>query len=111
MQYPYDWQSGSTLTGKSGHQEPGRTIALHSLAVLPRFQRRGVGKTLLLAFIQRMEASGVADRISLIAHEPLISYYEGLGFENRGVSQCKYGLLGAAKWFDLVSASIKAIFV
>lgn len=53
----------------------------------------------MLAYIQRMETHGVADRIALIAHEELIPYYESLGFENKGKSEAQFGGGG---WFALV---------
>ena len=84
---------------KLGHKEEGRTVCIHSLAVLPEYQKRGLGKTLMMAYIQRMEAHGVADRLALIAHEELIPYYEGLGFENKGKSEAQFGGGG---WFALV---------
>ncbi|WPG99395.1 Hypothetical protein R9X50_00220900 [Acrodontium crateriforme] len=84
---------------KLGHQETGRTICIHSLAVLPEFQSRGLGRTLMKAYLQRMEGQGVADRAALITHEPLIPYYESLGFVNQGPSPCKFGGGG---WFDMI---------
>lgn len=84
---------------KLGHKEEGRTVCIHSLAVLPEYQKRGLGKTLMMAYIQRMETHGVADRLALIAHEELIPYYEGLGFENKGKSEAQFGGGG---WFSLV---------
>jgi len=82
-----------------GHREEGRTICIHSLAVLPEYQNRGLGKTLMLAYIQRLESHGIADRIALIAHEELIPYYEGFGFTSQGKSEAQFGGGG---WFDLV---------
>lgn len=82
-----------------GHQENGRTIAVHSLAVLPAFRNRGLGKIIMKSYQQRIESSGIADRLSLVAHDDLISFYEKLGFMNKGASQCKFGTGG---WFDVV---------
>ena len=84
---------------KLGHKEEGRTVCIHSLAVLPEYQRRGLGKTLIKAYLHRMESHDVADRAALIAHEGLIPFYEGLGFENKGKSEAKFGGGG---WFDMV---------
>ncbi len=72
---------------KIGHKETGRTLCVHSLAVLPQYQKRGLGKTLLKAYLQRMETQGVADRVAIIAHEELIPYYENFGFKNLGKSK------------------------
>lgn len=82
-----------------GHQEHGRTIAIHSLAVLPQYQRRNLGKTLLKAYTQRMESAGIADRIALLAHPHLSKFYEEQGFSNKGESKCKSHGGG---WHDLV---------
>lgn len=82
-----------------GHKEEGRTICIHSLAVLPQYQGKGLGKTLMKAYIQRMENQGVADRAALIAHDHLIPYYEKFGFENKGKSKAQFGGGG---WFDMV---------
>lgn len=87
------------LEASIGHKEDGRTICIHSLAVLPDYQKRGLGKTLMKAYLQRMESHGVADRVALITHEALIPYYEALGFESKGKSQAKFGGGG---WFDMV---------
>jgi GNAT superfamily N-acetyltransferase len=89
----------STPDPTLGHKEDGRTICIHSLAVLPQYQRRGLGKTLMEAYIQRIESHGVADRLALIAHEHLIPYYESFGFVNKGKSECQFGGGG---WFDMV---------
>ncbi|KAF2489119.1 acyl-CoA N-acyltransferase [Lophium mytilinum] len=82
-----------------GHNEHGRTICLHSLAVLPEYQNLGLGRTVVLAFVQRMQSAGMADRVALLAHEQLVTFYERLGFENRGKSKATYGGGG---WFDMV---------
>lgn len=84
---------------RRGHKEDGRTIAVHSLAVLPEYQGRGLGKTLVRAFLQRLESQGVGDRCALLSHEGLVPYYESLGFENKGRSEASFGGGG---WFDLV---------
>lgn len=84
---------------KHGHKEAGRTLCIHSLAVLPEYQGKGLGKTLMKAYLQRMESHGVAERAALIAHEGLIPYYEGFGYVNKGKSEVKFGGGG---WFDMV---------
>jgi len=98
MALPDNW---STLTSQpsTGHQEAGRTVCIHSLAVLPAFQGQGLGKLLLKSYIQRIESSGLADRIALIAHDHLISFYQGMGFENKGPSKAQFGGGG---WTDMV---------
>lgn len=84
---------------KLGHKEHGRTVCIHSLAILPEYQHRGLGKVLVKAYLQRMESHGVADRAALIAHDHLISYYEQFGFVNKGESGAQFGGGG---WYDMI---------
>jgi len=69
MDYPLDWESEHPAASTKGHRAEGRTICLHSLAVLPNFQGKNLGRTLLMAYTNQMDGTGIADRISLIAHE------------------------------------------
>jgi ribosomal protein S18 acetylase RimI-like enzyme len=69
MDYPKDWESPTSATSTVGHQEMGRTIALHSVAILPEFQNRGLGRVLMLSYMQHMNGAGIADRLALIAHD------------------------------------------
>lgn len=91
MEYPPDWRAGPSSSERRGHQEHGRTIAVHSLAALPEFEGRGLGKLVMKSYMQRMEASGIADRIALLAHDHLAKYYEVLGFRNSGKSEATFG--------------------
>ena len=52
------------------------------------------------SYQQRMETSGVADRIALLAHDHLVKIYEGMGFEWKGKSDARFGGGG---WNNLVS--------
>ena len=67
--------------------------------MLPDFQRRGLAKTIMKSYQQRMETSGIADRIALLAHEHLVKMYERMGFEDKGKSGVKFGGGG---WTNLV---------
>jgi hypothetical protein len=69
MAYPSDWESDHPATSPLGHQEGGRTIALHSVAILPHFQGRGLGRILMMAYMQQMNGAGIADGLALIAHD------------------------------------------
>lgn len=84
---------------KKGHKDEGRTVCIHSLAVLPEFQRRGLGRTLMKEYLERLKAQDVADRAALIAHGHLVQYYESLGFESKGESAAQFGGGG---WIDMV---------
>jgi ribosomal protein S18 acetylase RimI-like enzyme len=82
-----------------GNKEQGRTVAIHSLAVLPEFQHKGLGSTIMKAYLDRLAKQDVADRAALIAHEEMIPYYEKFGFKNKGKSAAQFGGGG---WFDMV---------
>lgn len=99
MDYPKDWNSEKPEPSNLGHQEAGRTIVLHSVAVLPQFQGRGIGRILMMAYMQQMNGAGIADRLALIAHEHMTPWYEKLAFTNKGKSICEFGGGG---WFDMV---------
>ena len=100
MECPVDWQSSSSAGEIHGHRDGGRTIAVHSVAILPAYQNRGLGKTIVRSHTQRMETSGIGDRVALLAHDPLINFYEKAGFQNKGKSDVNFGGGG---WNDMVS--------
>lgn len=52
------------------------------------------------AYIKYIKGERIpADRIVLIAHDYLIRFYEHAGFENQGVSECRFA---GDLWTDLV---------
>jgi GNAT superfamily N-acetyltransferase len=69
MDYPRDWKDEHPAPSELGHLEEGRTIVLHSVAMAPQVQGRGLGRVLLLAYMQHMNGAGIADRLVLIAHD------------------------------------------
>jgi ribosomal protein S18 acetylase RimI-like enzyme len=107
MEVPSDWKTSGASTGKIGHQEEGRTVAVHSLAVLPSLQNRGLGSTLLKAFVQRLGYVQAADRVVLLAHGELVKFYEKLGFENKGPSKATFG---GGNWVDMASYTMNLSF-
>jgi len=65
MDYPKDWKT-ATAKPAVGHQEGGRTVAIHSLAVIPKLHGCGLGKLIMKSYIQQMNDSGTVDRVALI---------------------------------------------
>ena len=59
------------------------------------------------SYQQRMETSGIADRLALLAHDHLVPMYEGLGFEGRGKSDVRFAGGG---WNNLVSCDFFLFF-
>lgn len=87
------------LPPHGGHNPQGRTIALHSLAVLPGYQNKGIGSIALKDYIKRMGRTGAYDRIAIITYETLVPYYEKFGFRSLGPSKAQFGGGG---WIDMV---------
>jgi GNAT superfamily N-acetyltransferase len=70
MDYPKDWRARSARVAEPvGHQEGGKTVALHSFAVLPRVHRCGLGQMLMRAFLDQMKSCGLVQRVALICQE------------------------------------------
>jgi putative acetyltransferase len=82
----------ATLVRPDGSTETGRILALGPLAVLPSFQRRGVGAALMRAAVQRADAAGFA-AIVLLGHP---TYYPRFGFRPARAQ----GLLPPVDWRD-----------
>jgi len=99
MDYPKDWASENPTPSTAGHQEGGRTIVLHSVAILPELQSRGLGRILVTAYVQQMNGAGIADRLALIAHDHKVGWYEKIGFSNKGKSETAFG---DGNWTDLI---------
>ncbi|KAM6511753.1 hypothetical protein FALCPG4_016749 [Fusarium falciforme] len=98
MACPPEWKANPQADYEVGHKKNGTTIALHSLAVSPKYQRSGFGKGLMAAYIGQMKKAGRAERISILTYDRLIPYYQKLGFEHYGKSESEYA--GVA-WHDL----------
>lgn len=80
MGVPSDWRTRGGKSTTLGHQESGRTIALHSLAVAPKLQGCGVGKIILKAYIQQMNNSGLAARVALLCQDVCLLSLAGFPF-------------------------------
>jgi GNAT superfamily N-acetyltransferase len=104
MALPPNWEETPTPPSDLGHKDEGRTLCIHSLAVLPTYQGKGVGTNLLRGYIQRMKESRICDRIALLAEDKMVPFYEMFGFENVGPSEATFG---GVPWNDMVSVSRK----
>lgn len=100
MKIPASANSGVSEGAAIGHQEDGRTIAIHSLAVLPDYQKKGLGTILMKDYIQRMVESETADRIAILTYGHLVRWYqETFGFQRKGESGTTFG---GGEWVDMV---------
>ncbi|KAI1755228.1 acyl-CoA N-acyltransferase [Xylaria castorea] len=102
MDYPRDYKAAKNKNSdkpRVGHQETGRTLCIHSLAVHPKLQGVGLGKLILKACMQQVKHSALADRIALICQEYLVNYYKRFGFSHVGSSKASFSGGG---WHDMV---------
>ncbi|KAI1116921.1 acyl-CoA N-acyltransferase [Nemania sp. NC0429] len=81
-----------------GHQDTGRTVCIHSLAVHPKLQGVGMGKLIVRAYLQQIKSSEIADRVALICQEYLVNYYKRHGFKHVGPSRANFG---GGVWHDM----------
>lgn len=109
MGMPENWQSlpvnePVVIDGRVvGNDPAGENVAIHSVATIPEYQGRGIGRAMVRAYIEYLKESEMGSGVRsvvLIAHDYLIGFYEQGGFENRGVSECRFA---GGDWMDLVS--------
>lgn len=74
MDYPTDWKGRHGQPAPVGHQDSGRTVAIHSLAVAPKLQGCGIGKLIMKSFLQQVNDSGLADRVALICEDVCLPF-------------------------------------
>ncbi|KAL0944263.1 polyamine acetyltransferase [Colletotrichum truncatum] len=108
MGYPLNWRDQESPNPSGlGHQVMGRTVCLHSFAVAPKLQGCGLGKLMMMSYLQQINNSGIADRVALICQDYLVSYYRRFGFRHAGKSKASFAGGG---WNDMVGAFISPIF-
>lgn len=83
-----------------GNHKNGNTVAIHSVAILPDFQGKKVGRALMKAYLEYLKSGTVrAKSAALMAHDYLAEFYESVGFVNLGKSESSFA---GSQWFDLV---------
>ncbi|SCV03970.1 LAMI_0H12398g1_1 [Lachancea mirantina] len=91
------------------HDESSTTVGIHSVVIAPEYQKKNLATLLLTDYIQKLSNQEVGQRIVIIAHEPLVPFYERIGFqvvgENEDVSQDP--AFGKSKWCDMVRELVK----
>lgn len=81
----------------TGHHPNGKSVAIFSVAIDPKVQGKGVGKTLLNDFIERMKKAG-KESILLICKDNLIGFYKKFGFQTLGKSNSTHG---GFEWWEM----------
>lgn len=95
--------SEDALTHESmaSHVSGGWHLCVHSVCVDPEWTRRGLGKTLLSAYMDHLRALPGAVRprkVSLLCKPHLESFYAAAGFKSNGPSPVVHG---ADVWTDM----------
>lgn len=80
------------------HNPKGDYQTVFGLDVLPNYQRQGIAKALLDAFITLAKERGKKGMV-LTCKNHLIHYYQKFGFQHVGVSASSHG---GAKWNDML---------
>ncbi|KAI2624375.1 hypothetical protein GGR54DRAFT_596224 [Hypoxylon sp. NC1633] len=99
MDYPHDFRTERHNTSGLGHQGGGPTVCIHSLAVHPKLQGCGLGKLLMISYLQQLRNSDLASRCALICRDYLVPFYKKFGFLHKGESRTSFGGGG---WQDMV---------
>lgn len=80
------------------HQPNGCYQTVFSLAVLPEYQKQGVGEQLMKTFIDYSKNRG-KHGVVLTCKDHLIHYYAKFGYKHMGISKSCHG---QAKWNDML---------
>lgn len=79
------------------HKKEGKIISVFSIAILPKFQKKGYSTILINNYIKNAKDNKKIACI-LTCKKELIKYYEKFGFINKGVSKSEHG---GAIWYDM----------
>ena len=93
--------TADTLTHESmsQHHPQGQTLCIHSVSVAAEFQRRGIAKRMLKAYLQYIQQiCPNVQSVQLICKESLISLYTSTGFSLLGPSPIIHG---QDRWYDM----------
>jgi GNAT superfamily N-acetyltransferase len=114
MAYPKDWRDPKARAGQDvGHQEGGKTVGVHSLAVLPRLHRCGLGQMVMKAFLDQMKNSGLVDRVALICQDvrlhPFVIGRGGSVLGGSRLTKCAYSTSSHTMrdWGSSISEKVK----
>jgi len=89
-----------------GHEPSAKNQMIFGLAVLPQYQRQGVGAALMEHMIGFCKETKM-EKVILTCKQEKIEYYSKFGFENMGVSASVHG---GSVWYDMVLDKKKLSF-
>lgn len=79
------------------HDKDGKWQGIFGVNTIPGYRKRGLATKLMKHVIQDVYNQGREGCI-LTCKKELISYYEGFGFKNLGISK---SIHGGATWYDM----------
>jgi ribosomal protein S18 acetylase RimI-like enzyme len=80
-----------------GHDPNGKNTVVFALAVLPKFQKRGIARQLMARFVEEAQARK-KENVLLLCKQHLVAYYERIGFAHVGLSKSTHG---GAEWHQM----------
>lgn len=91
---------GESLVGYAGLQFGGPEADVQTVAVLPGAQRKGVGRALLAALVERAAGAGASSLLLEVRadNEPAIALYSTAGFERISLRRRYYQPGDADAW-------------
>ncbi|KAH8921796.1 acyl-CoA N-acyltransferase [Atractiella rhizophila] len=93
-----------SFTSHSPERGAGHTVCIHSVVVSQSHRSKGLGRILLRRYLSWIREQGY-DRVALLAHRPLVGFYESVGFAFVGKSVVEHGMEGkegeGEPWWDM----------
>ncbi|CCD22523.1 polyamine acetyltransferase NDAI_0A03660 [Naumovozyma dairenensis CBS 421] len=91
------------------HDESSDIVGIHSLVISPDYQKKNLATLLLTDYIQKLSNQDVGKKIVIIAHEPLVPFYERVGFKSVGDNQnvIKDEAFASSKWINMERELVK----
>mmetsp|Transcript_6543 Transcript_6543/g.13153 ORF Transcript_6543/g.13153 Transcript_6543/m.13153 type:complete len:193 (+) Transcript_6543:2066-2644(+) len=81
------------------HQSSGDNLCIHSVVVVQNMRRQGLGLSMMKLYLQYVVTLNLElTRISLLAKDYLLGFYQVNGFHIRGVSSVAHG---KDTWYEL----------
>jgi ribosomal protein S18 acetylase RimI-like enzyme len=78
------------LCGYYACRETGGALALNELVILPEFQGRGIGSSLLQEIIEDANNRGMPVRLQVLKANRALKLYERLGFVKNGETETHF---------------------
>ena len=81
-----------------GHEPSAKNQMIFGLAVLPQYQRQGIGAALMEHMIAYCKETKM-EKLILTCKQEKLAYYSKFGYQNKGISTSTHG---GSVWYDMV---------